>query len=141
MVRLRRSIAQRTFSRVLGERLGPDVDLAHVHVVTAVAEGPGPDGEPVSVGLVGQRLALDPSRASRVVAAAVEAGYIERVADQSDARRIALALTDAGRTLERTVRAHRGAWFGAAMEGWPAADRKRFAELFTRFVDGLTGER
>jgi DNA-binding MarR family transcriptional regulator len=141
MVRIRRSVARRTFSRVLGERLGQTPDLAHVHVVEAVAEGPGPEGEAVSVGLVGQRLALDPSRASRVVAAAVDAGYLERVADQGDARRIALALTDAGQSLHRTVRAHRSAWFGDAMAGWSAADRKRFAELFTRFVDALTGER
>ena len=139
MVRVRRSFARRTFGRVLAERLGATPDLTHAHVVEAVAEGPGPDAEPVTVGLVGQRLAMDPSRASRVVAAAVDAVYVSRVADPSDARRIGLELTDAGRALERTVRAHRAAWLGEAMEGWSAADRKRFGELFTRFVDSLVG--
>lgn len=140
MVRIRRSVARRTFGRVLAERLAETPDLTHVHVVEAVAEGPPSDDEPVTVGLVGQRLAMDPSRASRVVAAAVDAGLVARVVAPSDARRIGLELTDSGRALERTVRVHRAAWLGAAMDGWSAADRARFAELFTRFVDGLTGE-
>ena len=137
MVRIRRSVARRTFGRVLAERLAVSPDLTHVHVVEAVAEGPPSDGEPVTVGLVAQRLAMDPSRASRTVAAAVEAGVVARVAAPNDARRIGLELTDAGRALERTVRAQRAAWLGAAMESWSAADRQRFAELFTRFVDAL----
>jgi DNA-binding MarR family transcriptional regulator len=137
MVRIRRSVGRRTFGRVLQERLAEAPDLTHVHVIEAVAEGPPPDGEPVTVGLVAERLALDPSRASRVVAAAVDAGVVARVAAPSDARRIGLELTDAGRALERTVRAHRANWLGGAMEGWSTADRHRFAELFTRFVDGL----
>ena len=140
MVRIRRSMARRTFGRVLHERLGEQPDWTHLGVVEAVAEGPPGDDEPVTVGLVGQRLTLDPSRASRVVAGAVDAGLVARVAAPSDARRIGLALTDAGRALERTVRGHRAAWLGAAMEGWTAADRARFAELFTRFVDALVGD-
>lgn len=42
-------------------------------------------------------------------------------------------------TVPRTIRAHRAAWLGEAMDGWTAADRARFAEPFTRFVDGLDG--
>jgi DNA-binding MarR family transcriptional regulator len=137
MVRIRRSIARRTFGRVLNERLGETLDWASLGVVESVAEGPGPDGEPVSVGLVAERLAIDPSRASRMVAAAVDAGLVARVATASDARRIGLELTDDGRALERTVRAHRATWLAAAMQDWSAADRRRFAELFTRFVDAL----
>jgi DNA-binding MarR family transcriptional regulator len=137
MVRIRRSMARRNFGRVLAEALAETPDLAHVHVVEAVAEGPPADDEPVSVGLVAQRLAMDPSRASRTVAAAVDAGFVARVVAPNDARRIGLELTDAGRALERTVRGHRAAWLGTAMDGWSAADRQRFAELFTRFVDGL----
>ena len=136
MVRIRRSVARRTFSRVLAERGGAPFEWTHVGVVEAVAEG-GVDGEPVTVGMVGERLAIDPSRASRVVTVALEAGVVERVVSPSDGRRIGLALTDAGRALERTVRAHRAAWMAAAMDGWPADDRRRFAELFTRFVDAL----
>jgi len=140
MVRIRRSVGRRTFGRVLSERLAEMPDLTHVHVIEAVAEGAPSDDEPVTVGLVGERLAIDPSRASRVVAAAVDAGLVVRVAAPADARRIGLELTDAGRALERTVRAHRATWLGAAMADWSAEDRARFAELFTRFVDALVPE-
>jgi DNA-binding MarR family transcriptional regulator len=87
---------------------------------------------------VGERLAIDPSRASRVVAAAVAAGYVQRVATAADGRRIGLVLTDAGRALAATTRASRAAWLGEAMAEWTVEDRHRFATLFTRFVDGLS---
>lgn len=140
MVRIRRSVSRRAFGRALAERAAHDVDLTHVPVVDAVEEGPADDGEPVTVGLVARRLAMDASRASRVVAAAVAAGFVSRVASPSDSRRVGLELTSAGRALLRTVRTHRASWFEDAMDGWSAADRKRFAELLTRFVDTLTGE-
>jgi DNA-binding MarR family transcriptional regulator len=137
MVRIRRSVARRTFSRVLRERGDDDADLAHVPVVDVVEEGGEEEGEPATVGVVGERLGIDPSRASRVVAAAVAAGMVKRVAAERDGRRIGLVLTDAGRALLRTTRAQRQRWMAAGMAGWSADDRHRFAELFTRFVDTL----
>ena len=139
MVRIRRNMARRTFARVLAERLGASVDLTHAWVVEAIEEGEeaGGGSPPATVGVVGERLAIDPSRASRVVAAAVAAGYVERVATATDGRRIGLVLTAAGRALAATTRAYRAAWLGEAMAGWSVDDRRRFAELFGRFVDGL----
>jgi len=139
MVRIRRNMARRTFARVLAERLGASVDLTHAWVVEAIAEGEesGDGSAPATVGVVGERLAIDPSRASRVVAAAVAAGYVARVATATDGRRIGLVLTAAGRSLAETTRAYRAAWLGEAMAGWSAEERRRFAELFGRFVDGL----
>ncbi len=138
MVRIRRNMARRTFARVLADQLGASLDLTHAWVVEAVAEGAPAESTPVTVGVVGERLAIDPSRASRVVAAAVADGYVARVATASDGRRIGLVLTDAGRALAATTRASRAAWLGEAMAGWSVDDRRRFAELFTRFVDRLT---
>ena len=141
MSRIRRSIARRTFARVLADQLGASVDVGHAWVVGAIAVGEaawgGDDTGPPTVGVIGERLAVDPSRASRVVAAAVKAGYVTRVATAEDGRRIGLVLTDAGRALAETTRASRAAWLAQAMADWTAEERQRFAMLLTRFVDAL----
>lgn len=140
MVRIRRSIARRTFSRVLAERLPASRDVRHVPVLEAVDEGSPQGGEPVSIGVIAERLALDPSRASRVVAAAVEAGLVRRVASPSDSRRTGIELTEEGQALTDTVRSLRAAWLGDAIADWSSDDRRRFADLFARFVDALVRE-
>lgn len=91
----------------------------------------------VTVGLVAQRLAIDPSRASRAVAAAIEGGHVTRLASQADGRRSVLALTEAGQKLLNEVERFRQGWFDQVMGEWPAGDRAEFARLLTRFVDGL----
>lgn len=134
MVRLRRSISKRALGRAAGREFGSAVDLTLMGVVDAVDEGPGPEGEEVTVGEVARRLGIDPSRASRAVAAAVDSGHLRRVASQRDARRIGLELTDRGRALVDAMRAFRRRMFGRAMEGWSEQDMETFARLLTRFV-------
>lgn len=138
MVRLRRSMSRRTLGRQIAqERCGPP-DIAYMAVVDAVEEGPDPDTGGVTVGMVGERMGIDPSRASRVVSAALKAGYLRRVASQDDARRVFLELTAAGaRLADEGHRFRRGA-FNRAMEGWTEADRRAFARLLARFT-GLGG--
>ncbi|WP_433210107.1 MarR family transcriptional regulator [Dactylosporangium sp. CS-047395] len=77
-------------------------------------------------------------RASKLVAAAVEAGLIRREADQRDGRKALLALTVSGRELCERVHEGRRQRFAEATRNWDPAERATFAQLLTRFVDGLT---
>ncbi|HYW11989.1 MAG TPA: MarR family transcriptional regulator [Longimicrobium sp.] len=135
-VRLRRDMTRRNLGARLVRELGGDVDLAHLGVVDAVEEGPGASGGAVTVGMVGERLGIDPSRASRVVTSALQAGYVERVASQSDGRRVGLRLTDTGRALAESAHRIRQRAFAETMGGWTDDERRTFARLLTRFVDG-----
>ncbi|HEV8653845.1 MAG TPA: MarR family winged helix-turn-helix transcriptional regulator [Actinomycetes bacterium] len=138
MVRIRRSQTRRTLGRRLTRDLGHPIGLAHVGVVDAVEEGPDHPGQEVTVGAVAERLGIDPSRASRLVADAIQAGYVLRVASQTDGRRIRLELTDPGRELARTVHRHRQAFFADLTHDWTEQERADFARLLTRFTDALT---
>jgi DNA-binding MarR family transcriptional regulator len=71
-----------------------------------------------------------------VVTSAIHAGYVERVASQSDGRRVGLRLTDAGRALAASAHCVRQKAFGEAMDGWTDDERRDFARLLTRFVEG-----
>lgn len=82
-------------------------------------------------------LRVDQPRASRLAAAAVEAGLVRREADQADGRRALLVATAAGRALLDQVHRSRQAVFADVMADWPQADRAAFARLLTRFTDGL----
>jgi DNA-binding MarR family transcriptional regulator len=115
--------------------------MALIGVVDAVAQGREESGAEVTVGEVGERLGIDPSRASRVVSAAIEGGYVRRTASQADGRRSVLELTDAGRELVASARRARQGFFDQAMRGWPEEDRRTFARLLGRFVDALGQER
>jgi DNA-binding MarR family transcriptional regulator len=133
-VGIRRGMSRRNLGARMVRELGGGVELSHLGVVDAVEEGPDASGGPVTVGMVGERMGIDPSRASRVVTSALRAGYVERVASQADGRRVGLRLTDAGRALAESARAIRRRAFHEAMDGWSDADRRAFARLLTRFV-------
>src|SRR4051794_33949245 len=53
-----------------------------------------------SVGEVARLLGVDPSRASRQVARAVQKGLLRRRAEQGDGRKVALQITASGRRLQ-----------------------------------------
>jgi DNA-binding MarR family transcriptional regulator len=112
-------------------------DDARVLVIDAVEEGAAPPADGVTVGLVAERLGIDPSHASRLVASAVAAGYVRRVASQADGRRICLELTTEGMAVAEEVHRSRRAAFERAMRGWSGAEREEFARLLTRFLEGL----
>lgn len=134
-VRLRRAMTRRNLGARMVRELGGGVDLSHLGVVDAVEEGPDAAGGVVTVGMVGERLGIDPSRASRVVTSAIQAGYVERVASQADGRRVGLRLTDAGRALAQSAHRVRQGAFAEAMDGWTDDERRDFARLLTRFVE------
>ena len=134
----------RTFSRqsiadLLRARSGRAVDLSRVLVVQAVDEGVGaPDGE-VTVGTVAERLGIDPSTASRLVADATRDGYLARSASPHDGRRACLTLTDAGRELVRASRRFQRQAFLEATASWTDEERAQFARLFVRFAAAVAG--
>ncbi|MFF1724876.1 MarR family winged helix-turn-helix transcriptional regulator [Streptomyces sviceus] len=134
MVRIRRNQTKRTLGRFVTSRLDRSVDLTHTVVVDAVEEEPEEPGQEVTVGLVAERLAVDPSRASRLVAASVEAGYIRRVPSQADSRRACLELTEAGKALAQLTHQVRQQFFGEIMQDWSPQERKDFARLLSKFA-------
>jgi len=137
LVLIRRSQTRRTLGREAFRRFGSAVRPSELAVVDAVEEGPNAGWQEVTVGDVARRLGVDASRASRLVAAAIRAGHVRRVASQEDARRTGLELTDRGRELASGAHAFRKHVFGEVMAGWSERERHQFARLLTRFVEGL----
>jgi hypothetical protein len=87
-------------------------------------------------------MAIDPSRASRMAAKAIRAGYAKRLASQDDGRRTCLALTKKGEEFDDAIRGLRLRYFASHMKGWPEEDCKTFARLLSRFLreDEESGE-
>ena len=142
MHKVRRSIQRRDFGRQVMAKLDPSLEVAHLDAISAIAHNPvwsaeGPVPE-VTVGLIAERLGIDPSRASRVVADVVERGYARRVASQLDARRICLELTGKGRNFVEAVRRNKLEIFARALGKWNERELVVFASLLDRFSNWST---
>ncbi|MGC5014262.1 MarR family winged helix-turn-helix transcriptional regulator [Streptosporangium sp. DT93] len=138
MVEIRRSQTRRAVQRLAagaddGAGASVPLDPALFGVIDAVEEGEGD----VTVTSVADRLGVDQPRASRLVARAVGAGLVRRVADPADGRRSTLELTALGAGHAERVHRFRREVFGAAMRGWSEHDRREFARLLTAFVAEL----
>ncbi|MFC0012395.1 MarR family winged helix-turn-helix transcriptional regulator [Devosia nitrariae] len=132
MGNIRRSMARRELMRMAMRDLELDLDPGVFDVMSIVESCSGSEHE-VTVGTVAERLNVDPSRASRIVADAVEAGVVRRVASQADARRICLELTDVGRRHALAVRKYKWRRFADALGDWPEDELVEFARLFAKF--------
>jgi len=144
MHKFRRSIQRRDFGRQVMARLDPALEVAHLDAISAIAHNPvwsadGPVPE-VTVGLIAERLGIDPSRASRVVADVVERGYARRVASQQDARRICLELTGKGQDFVEAVRRNKLEIFARALGKWNEQELVVFAALLDRFSNWATDD-
>ena len=142
MHKVRRSIQRRDFGRQVMAKLDPSLEVAHLDAISAIAHNPvwsaeGPVPE-VTVGLIAERLGIDPSWASRVVADVVERGYARRVASQLDARRICLELTGKGRNFVEAVRRNKLEIFARALGKWNERELVVFASLLDRFSNWST---
>jgi DNA-binding MarR family transcriptional regulator len=137
MLRIRRSQTRRSLNRLAQRDGSCPPDFTVISVADAVDEGPSESDEEVTVGLVAERLGVDPSRASRLVTAAIDAGYIRRVASQRDGRRIGLELTGGGRAALDSVQQFRKAMFERAMRDWTDRERTEFVRLLDRFTDAF----
>jgi len=132
---------RRAMKRELGQRALIDlkigIDLAQLDVLVAI-EAPvdqfveAATGETM-VATVADRLAIDPSRASRVVSEMVEAGYARRAVSQADARRTIIELTDAGRAVVEAVRAYKFLIMGDYLSSWAPEELASFTPMLRRF--------
>lgn len=143
MHKVRRSIQRRDFGRQVMAKIDPTLEVAHLDTISAIAHNPvwAAEGQPpqeVTVGLIAERLGIDPSRASRVVADVVERGYARRVASQLDARRICLELTQKGDQFVEAVRRNKLQIFARALGRWNERELVVFAALLDRFSNWAT---
>ncbi len=147
MHQLRRAVQRRDFVREVLAQLDADLDISHLDVIIAIANpaGDDPRGREVTVGMIAERLGVDPSRASRVVAEVVERGYARRVASQADARRICLELTPKGQRFSQAVRHGKWKIFAEVLGRWDEDELVTFAALFERFgrwtAEGIARDR
>ena len=127
--------------RELGHRaikaLGLGIDLAQIDVLYAIAPPslatlPNEEDETM-VSTVAERLMIDPSRASRLVAEMVNAGYARRAVSQRDARRTILELTPAGEAVVQAVQKYKWLLLGEFFSGWSKADIAIFVPLLERY--------
>jgi len=141
LFRLGRLFGRQSLQQMLARRTGRAVELSRIFVVQAVEEGSSAPGAAPTVGTVAERLGVDPSTASRLVAEALRDDYLARDPAPADARRAQLALTDAGRALAEDARRYQRAVFERVTEDWTAEERHEFARLFVRFADAVARAR
>lgn len=113
------------------------VELSTLLVLEAVAGAPG--GE-VGIGLVGARLQVRPSTASRLVDRAVAAGVVAKGPSALSGRRASLTLTADGRVLAIRARDFRAARLAALLADWSAADRQALTGLLERLASAVRTE-
>ncbi|HEY8372358.1 MAG TPA: MarR family transcriptional regulator [Pseudonocardiaceae bacterium] len=89
---------------------------------------------PLRSGALAERCHLDPSTVSRQVAHLVQAGLVERRADPEDGRATLLVVTEAGHARLERGQQLRVRAFAHILRDWSPAERRRFVELFERFV-------
>jgi DNA-binding MarR family transcriptional regulator len=139
MVAIRRSQTRRALTRLAEEQDDTDVVGGSAVDVLDAIEAAEQAGTPATVSGVAAALNVDQPRASKLVAAAVEAGLVRREADQADGRRALLVRTERGNALSQELHRFRRSIFATAMSDWTDADRAAFARLLTRFVESLAG--
>jgi MarR family 2-MHQ and catechol resistance regulon transcriptional repressor len=92
------------------------------------------DHGPLRVGALAQRLFLDKSTTSRVVATLVKKGYVEQQADASDGRATALSATRRGRALCSRINADLVAQQRALLEDFDPAVRAGVVDVIRRLA-------
>ena len=137
MTRIRKGMMRRESATAILAELDPGLDLQKLDVMSAVMhwhpENDADATREVTVGTVAERMGIDPSRASRLVAEVVEAGYIRRVASQQDSRRIVIEPTDKGVAFGEEFRVRKTALLTAGLDGWTEDELVTFARLVERF--------
>jgi len=139
MAKVRRSIQRRDFGRLILARIDPSLEVSHLDAIIALSAGDTPRDE-VTVGIIAERMGIDPSRASRISADLVERGYAVRVASQLDARRICLKLTTRSERLVTAVRQTKWRIFAGSLAQWDEQELVTFALLLERFAAWATDE-
>ena len=107
------------------------VELSTIWVVEALSRTD--DG--LTITELAGALDVAQSTGSRLVERAVAAGMVQRGASATDARRVVLRPTAAGRALAVEARAFRGGYLRRLTEDWTETERTTFAALLARFAD------
>ena len=94
--------------------------------------------EPINVGDLAERLALDRTTVSRNAARLEELGLVARTGDETDRRRSWLTLAPAGRAVLDRLQAVSLNDFDVATAGWSDDDRRALAGLLDRLRTGLS---
>lgn len=134
--RLRRIWQKPSLNRQLRAAQGDDsarIHLSNIFVVHAIARVAAECDTEITIGAVADRLDVDPSTASRLVAGAIDAGMVTRRSSAVDARRAQLTLTDEGRAVLGHAAKVRRDYIGGLMTDWTPEDRDTFARLLTEF--------
>lgn len=128
------------------EAAGDAQHVGHVLILEAIAAavrgGPAASSDesgaslarPAAIGDVAVELGLDRSNASRMLAAAVEAGLVTKATSTADARRTELRMTPAGQSMLAAARAWQEEAFLRLTASWPTADVRRFAAYLQRLA-------
>ena len=135
-----RQVKKGDLPQSLIDEIGAGLELTQFHALTAVTRIQGGFLRPaqeVTVGLLAEEMALDPSRASRISADLVERGLLQRAVSQEDGRRAVLQLTEAGRALMEAFLAAKWARTLRLFADWSEADIVAFARLFGRYQAGM----
>ncbi len=143
LVELRRLFQRKELAALWAQAAGRDLSLDYGELrlldAVRVAQTRGANG--ATVGDVSRLLGVDPSRASRQVAAAVASGSLERRAAQDDGRKVVLAITARGEKLRARGSELTRNRIDLALQDWSHAERDRFAKLLSRFVAAMTADR
>ncbi len=82
---------------------------------------------PHALGALAERERVTAPSMNRTVNCLESAGYVRREADEDDARRVRILLTDAGIDLVAETVRRRDAWLDAVLDSLPEADREAVA--------------
>ncbi len=128
---IRRLVRQlRLFDRSAQAQAG--LSAAQLFILSELGKTPE-----LSLSDLADRTRTDQSSASTVVTRLVEAGLVARERAADDARRLVLTLTRAGRAALKNAPPVAQQVLVDLVDALPPADRKRFADTFTRIVDGM----
>lgn len=118
-------------------QLSDRLDLAQLDVLVAIwapsREFRCKAGEETMVATVAERLAIDPSRASRLISDLIAKGLARRAVSQQDARRTIVQLTEDGKEIVRAVRRYKFLLMGDFLSDWSQEERDTFLPLLARF--------
>jgi DNA-binding MarR family transcriptional regulator len=92
---------------------------------------------PSTPGALAEFEGVSPPSMNRTVNVLEAAGYVRRVDDPADGRRVIVEVTDAGAELAGTVRRRRNDWLKAELGGLTDADRATLSRAI-ELLDGMT---
>ncbi|MCR8725208.1 MarR family winged helix-turn-helix transcriptional regulator [Frigidibacter sp. ROC022] len=142
-----RVVARGEIMQSILNRLKVDLDLSLYQGLLAlirIQAGVGREAAQPTIGLVAEEMAVDPSRASRIVSELVNRGYVRREVAQDDGRRSVLSLTPRGFELLGRFRAEKWQIMARVFRDWEPESVAHFARsirAYTESVQAVMAER